>query len=545
MTKTITALLFAVCLCRSINAQNGYSNFIQQTNRLNSLAKNFPQLASLRSLAKTSSGKDIWLLTLGTGQPDTKPAIFIAGGVEGNYVLSSELAIGFAESILNGSKSDSIRTLLQNTTFYIAPNLSPDAMEQYFASLQYERQGNTTSTDDDRDGKLNEDGFEDLDGNGKINWMRIESPTGEYRLHPDDPRVLVKADVGKGELGKYTILSEGTDNDKDGNYNEDGEGGTWFNRNFTYKHPSFSEGSGEFAVSEKESRAIADFLFDQFNVYAVLSFGSNNNLSAPLTYNAAGASQPLVSSWQQADVRMDSMVSELYNAVTGAKDAPKTNPTGGDFYSWAYYHYGRYSFSTPGWWVPKTTPDSTRNEKAFTMEDPGANYLRWAAQQGITNTFTAWKAIQHPGFPNQHVEIGGIDPFVLINPPAKLLPDQVKKNTDFIFKLAGFQPELDIANLRTDKLGNGLTRVTLDILNKGAFASHSKIGERSYWVKRIVVKVNSGSAQTIISGKKTQALNSLEGKSSQTLSWLIKGSGKLSIEAGAPTTGSKKVEVTL
>jgi len=55
-------------------------------------------------------------------------------------------------------------------------------MEQYFAALRYERTGNATVTDDDRDGKTNEDAPDDLDADGKITWMRIESPIGEYKI---------------------------------------------------------------------------------------------------------------------------------------------------------------------------------------------------------------------------------------------------------------------------------------------------------------------------------------------------------------------------
>lgn len=526
------------------NAQSGYSNFTQQTNRINALAKNYPQFAKLRSLTKTAGGKDIWQLTIGTGNMESKPAIVIAGGIEGNFLIGMELAIGFAENLLQGSNTDSIKALLNKTTFYVFPNMSPDAMEQYFAPLHYERQGNASSTDDDRDGKTNEDDFDDLDGNGKITLMRIESPVGEYKTHSDDPRVMIKADLNKNEKGKYLLLSEGADNDKDGVFNEDGEGGVWFNRNFSYKVPSFTQGSGEFAVSEKETRALLDYLFDQFNVFAVVSFGSNNNLSSPYTYNAATANQPLIGSWLQQDVKVDSMVSDLYNKTVSMKDAPKSTATGGDFLSWAYYHYGRYSFSTPGWWVPKTKPDSTKGEKAFTVEDATANYLRWASQQGIAS-FTDWKAIQHPDFPGQKVEVGGVDPFVMINPPYKLMPDLVKKHTNFLVKLAAAQPELDIINVNTEKVGGGLTRITVDIINKGALAAHSKLGERSYWVKRINVKVISSGNQSVISGKKIQVLNSLEGYSSQKLTWLIKGTGKLTIEAGSPTTGSKSIDVTL
>ncbi len=545
MTIQMKACLFCAVLFSSVAmAQNNYSNYSQQANRLNTLAKNYPQLAKLRVLTKTTSGKDVWQLTLGSGDADTNPAIVIAGGTEGNHILGTELAIGFAENLLQGSNSDSIKALLSKTTFYIFPNMSPDATEQYFASLQYERQGNSSSTDDDRDGKPNEDGFDDLDGNGKITWMRVESPVGEYKTHPDDPRVLIKADPGKGEKGKYLLFSEGSDNDKDNQFNEDGEGGVWFNKNLSYKHPSFTQGSGEFAVSENETRALLDYLYDRFNVYAVLSFGTNNNLSSALAFNSQAASQPIVAGWLQPDVKADSMVVDLYNKTVNLKDAPKTSPAGGDFFSWAYFHYGRYSFSTPGWAVPKTKPDSAKGEKAFAADDVGAHYLRWTNQQSLSPAFTEWKQIQHPDFPDQKVEVGGLNPFALNTPPYKFVADIVKKHSAFLVKLTAYQPQVDIVNVKTEKVGS-LTRITLDVINKGALAAHSKLGERSYWVKRINVKVNTGSNQSVISGRKIQLLNSLEGYGSQRLTWLIKGSGKLTIEAGSPTTGSKTIDVTL
>jgi hypothetical protein len=538
-------LLVAVGLNSSAQSPAGYSNFAQQTNRLNTLAKTYPQLVKLRSLTKTAGGKEIWQITIGTGNVDMKPALLVVGGVEGNNVLSTELALGFAEDLLKNNGSDSIKSLLAKTTFYIFPNMSPDAMEQYFAALRYERQGNASSTDDDRDGKLNEDGFDDLDGNGKITIMRVESPVGTYKTNPDDTRLLVKADLSKGEKGLYDIYTEGRDNDSDGNFNEDGEGGVWFNKNLTFKHPSFSQGSGEFPVSENETRALLDYLFERSNIYAVVSFGSNNNLSTPVTFNQMAASQTITSGWLEPDAKINSFVSDLYNKETGLKDAPKASAAGGDFYSWAYFHFGRYSFSTPGWWVPKAKADTTKKEKAFTIEDPNANYLRWAASQGITNTFTEWKAINHPDFPGRKVEVGGIDPFVLTTPPYNLVADITKKNNRFLVKLAGAQPELDVINIKTEKLNGNVTRITVDLVNKGAIPSHSKLGERNYWVKRVRVKLNTGNNQSVISGRKLQTLGSLDGYGTEKLTWLIKGSGKVTLEAGSPTTGSKTVDINL
>jgi len=543
MRQSLFATLF-VLLVASLPAQE-YSNHAEQTNRLNALTKAYPALATLTSLTKTNGGKDIWLLTIGSGKTESKPAIAVIGGTEGNHLLGTELAIGFAENLLKSSNTDSIKNLLAKTTYYIFPNMSPDAMEQYFSKLKYERTGNATETDDDRDGKLNEDGFDDLDGNGKITLMRVESPIGDYKLHPDDPRVMVKADVTKGEKGKYLLLTEGIDNDKDGLLNEDGEGGIAFNKNLTYKHNTFAPGAGDFPAGEKETRALLNFLYDAFNVYAVVSFGSNNNLSTPIAYNALAAREKILAGYLEPDAKVNSMVSELYNKVTGTKDAPKASPTGGDVLSWGYFHYARYSFSTPGWWVPKAKPDTTKKEKAFTIEDPTANYLRWAQQQGITNTFNEWKVVANPDYPNQKVEVGGLDPFVLVNPPYKMVGDIVKKHTDFLVKLASQQPEIEIVNLKTEKLSNGLTRVSLDVINKGGLSTHSKLGERSYFLKKLKVAVKTGDKQEIIGGRKITLLSSLDASGSQSFNWVIKGTGKLSIEAGCPTTGVKNVEVTL
>ena len=243
MLKKLLATACCLLLIIYISAQTDYSNYNQQTNRLTALSKTYPQLVKLKSITKTTGGKDIWMLTMGSGNTESKPGIAIVGGAEGHHLLGTELAIGFAEKLLQGSNTDSIKTLLTKTTFYVFPNMSPDAMEQYFAPVKYERQGNAVQTDDDRDGKLNEDGFDDLDGNGKIGWLRIESPIGEYKTHPDDERILIKADLTKGEQGKYLMISEGINNDKDSSINEDGEGGVAFNKNLSFKHPAFTPGS--------------------------------------------------------------------------------------------------------------------------------------------------------------------------------------------------------------------------------------------------------------------------------------------------------------
>jgi len=538
-------LFLSLPFITSAQTQQDYSNQAILAKRVKALSDKYPQLVKSKALVQTAGGKTVWMLTVGTGKTESKPAIAVVGGVDGRHLLGVELAIGFTEKLLAGAATDSIKNLLNSQTFYVFPNMSPDATEQYFAPIKSERSGNATPTDDDRDGKVNEDDADDLNGDGKITWMRVKTPIGKYKVNTDDSRSLILADPAKGEIGGYQLFPEGIDNDKDGSFNEDAVGGVSFNRNSSYNFKPFGTGTGEYAVSEKENRALFDFLFDAFNVYAVVTFGPANNLSSPVTFNAAGVAKRVITSWYEADVKANTLVSERYNNITKTKDAPKVTPESGDFSQWGYFHYGRLSFSTPGWWVPKTSPDTTRKEKKFVNEDPVASYLRWAASQGISNTFTSWKAVDHPDFKGQTVEVGGIDPFVLINPPYKLVDDIVAKHTGFLIDLAKMAPHLELLNLKTEKVSEGLTRVTVNLMNGGDLPTYTSVGDRSYFLKKIVVKVNMTAGQSVISGRKSQTVESIAGKDFKELTWLIKGGGKISIEAGSPTIGNKSIDTTL
>ncbi len=552
-------------------AQTDYSNRQQLGQRVAALQKSHPNFVKTTSLTKTVGGSDIWMITIGTGKVETKPAMAIVGGVEGKHLLGVELAIGFAEKLLADASNAEVKNLLESQTFYVFPNMSPDATEQYFANVQYERNGNARKVDYDRDGKVGEDGYEDLNKDGKITMMRVEDPTGDYIVHANDPRLMVKADRTKGQLGQFRLLTEGVDNDKDGVYNEDGDEGIQFNKNSTYNYKNFLPGAGEHAVSEKENRALFDFLYDAFNVYAVVVFGPMNNLSTPIQGPARPAGAPAaaapggrggmgggmmfgsgrVTSWNATDAQANAHVSDLYKNITGTKDAPRTTAGNGDFFEWAYFHYGRLSFSTPGWWVPKVSEGgnarggAAAGPGAGANDDPVADYLKWAASEGITNTFTDWTAVNHPDFPGKKVEVGGVHPYVLNNPPYRMVSDIVSKHTEFVKSLANLAPFIELIDVQTEKLDNGLTRVTAKVFNKGQLPTLSQVGQRSQFNKLINVKVNTSGNQKVVSGRQIQTIGNIEGRSATEISWLIQGTGKVSIEAGSPNTGSDKVEVSL
>ncbi|PSL05783.1 M14 family metallopeptidase [Cecembia rubra] len=515
-------------------AQGDYPTLSQVTQRLQAISGS-GSAAKLSSLTKTEGGKDIWVLKIGKGDMDNKPAIAVVGGAEGFHVLSVELAVQFAERLVKEHSQ-----ILERTTFYVFPNMSPDAYEQYHASLKYERRGNASNVDHDRDGRVSEDGYEDLNKDGLITLMRVESPMGDYMTLSSDERVMVKADRSKGEKGAYMVFPESRDNDKDGKFGEDLREGIAFNRNMTYKFPIFTPLAGEYAVSEKESRALLDYLFDQWNIYAFVTFSPANNLSAPLKYNAADARKRIITSMLEKDVAINSMVSGIYNKTVSQKAYNQTNQgTDGDFFQWAYFHFGRLSFSTPGWWVPEV-----KGEDGKSYSNTEANFLAWASGQGLNDVFVPWASVNHPDFPGQKVEVGGIRPFALHNPPYAMVNEIAKEHTDFIIQLAEISPKMEFHNLKTEKLGNGLTRISVDLFNNSPLPTHSDMGEKSRWLRKVRVDINRD-AKDIISGDKIKLINKLGAYENVSLSWIVKGSGSVDLKAGAAHTGFATLNVRL
>lgn len=530
------------------NAQNAYQNHSQLTSRLKALSARYGTNASVQSIGKSKGGRDIWALTIGKGNVSQKPAIAIIAGVDGAHLAGTELAVQLAEKLL-GSASDSVARLFDTKTFYIVPGVNPDAQEQYAAKVKFERSGNDTDTDDDRDGRMNEDPFEDLNGDGLITQIRVEDPAGTYILSKDDPRVLIKADPVKGEIGKYLLITEGFDNDKDGLFNEDGVGGVNIDKNTTYDYPIFAAGSGEYAASEPETRAILDFLYKNINIFAVLTFGPGNNLTEAVKFDKSKTTKRIITGVLEKDAAVGELVSKLYNSKTGLKDAPTLPLTKGSLAQTIYYHYGRFSFATPGWWTPKTLApkDTSKKEspKVPATENEDIKYLKWAEAQKIPNVFVNWQAVKHPDFADKKAEVGGIAPFVKWNPPVSFLAETADKHLKFLTALANQMPEIQLLNVQSEAVSAGLTRITVQVINKGLLPTSAEIGDKVRWAQKIKTELKLSGNQAIVSGRKINLRNALASGEVQEYTWLISGSGSVTIESGVPTAGSKTVSVNL
>lgn len=552
-------------------ALEGYSDFATLSKQVQTLAR--PELCEVTSLARSPGGRDVWLITIGRGETDRKPAVLIVGNVEAAHVVGSELSLRMARQLVEKADQEPIQALLERYTFYFVPRPNPDGSEAFFRAPLQERSGNDTRTDDDRDHETGEDAPDDLNGDGLITTMRVADAAGKHMPHPDDARVMIEADAKKNETGRYTLYTEGKDDDHDEQFNEDGAGGVSFNRNWTFKYPYFKPGAGPHQVSEPETRAVADFAFDHPNIAAVFCFSPEDNLMHP--WKPADNQGRIKTAIQKEDAAYVDFLAEQYRNIHGGKDAPASPAGEGSFNQWAYFHYGRWSFAARGWWIPKVdaerpegeetegkeqdekksgskASDTKQTDGKKTAESRGAeqvNALRWFEREKIEG-FVPWKSIEHPDFPNKTVEVGGFKPFVLLNPPAKELDALAEKHSQFVLEFLKLMPKLDLNEVKVEPLGAGVYGISCAVLNTGYLPTMSEMGSVSGAAYPLQIELQLPKKSTFLKGTRRTQVNRLAGRGGKAETmWLVRtvdgkpASGKIAVYA--PAVGRAETAIEL
>jgi hypothetical protein len=555
--KRIFVFFFALGGILFAQIPSTYHSYDDLTASLKQLASRHSGLVKLTSIAKTKKGREVWVATIGKGEP--KKGLLIVGGIEATQVAGSEYALRSIEFLTRSYGTvDSITSLLDNMTVYVIPRANPDATESFFEKPVAERGMNYTPYDDDRDGATDEDPREDINKDGYITWMRIKDPQGEWIINPDEPRLMKKADPIKGERGEYRLLTEGVDNDKDEQWNEDETGGTDLNRNFTHNYQFFGPNSGVHQISETESKAIADFIFDRQNIAMVFSFSSNDNLTTPWKSEPPRSESRFITSVPKEDEDFFSAVSKQFSAITKYRNAPKPAKGEGAFSEWAYYHAGRWSFSVCPWWPGETSkghdtsgvndtgkkPAETKKEGKEKTEDPHVGVLQWYDAAGVKDAALPWEKISHPDFPGQLVEVGGLRPFVASNPPAESLNGYSISYSQFITFLLRQLPVLEIQNQKIEKVGGNVYRISVDVVNSGFLPTNNEMGVKTRWVRNVRVLLETGKGISISAGKAKQTVGPIAGSGGyNTVSWLVVGKGNVKVTAESPTAGRAEVKL--
>ncbi len=305
-----------------------YHNYQELSAELKAIVAANPTIARIASIGKTREGRDIWAVELANpaGTPiDQRPGLLVAANFEGDHLIGSELALFMVDALTKGYATDAaIKQRLDASVIYVVPRVNADGAEMMFAPVKALRRTNATPFDADNDGRIDEDGPEDLNKDGFITMMRVKDPKGPYMVSPDDPRLMRRADPSKGESGGWALYWEGLDKDNDGFIAEDGPGGVDINRNFMHQYPYYEPDAGRYMVSEAETRAMLEFVLKHRNIAAMLTFGENDNLIAtPSRRGDLAAANPITlidfAGRALADARRVGMFQDMGGAGRGGR----------------------------------------------------------------------------------------------------------------------------------------------------------------------------------------------------------------------------------
>jgi hypothetical protein len=542
--KRARLVLIALMLTGSAGLQAGqYENHKSMAERLACLAEREPNLIRVHELARSREGRTVSMVEVGVGCDEdraVRPAMLLVAGIEGNDLVGPFTAVAWIERLAKQSCDDpATAELLQTTTIYIVPCLNPDAAAGFRAAVQVERSVNGTPFDDDHDGLTDEDGGEDLNGDGLITMMRVEDKEGPYVLDPNDNRLLLEADPVKGETPAWRLLPEGTDNDHDKRWNEDGPGGVNLNRNFPYDYEYLAAGAGVHPVSEDATRALADFVVAHPNIGIVLTYGAADNLrKTPKAEDSPGRSKPM-EALDEKDVGYYEAMGKLYRATLGIDGELEGTSEAGTFSDWMYFHRGRLSLAVRPWDAAlalelskaqqakdepsqETEPNDPCDPSAAKPEKESAEdedkdergkdereQLQWFDEHA-PDAFIAWQAIEHPDFPGRRVEVGGYRPFARTNPPGEMLDDLAAKHGDFLTQLLQRLPRLKIGRVECRLLADAVYEIEILVSNAGFLPTALAHGQttREVYPTRIILELGP---EGFLSGARTTFLPIIAG----------------------------------
>lgn len=449
---------------------------------MESLVKAFPDLLSMRSLGKSTEGRDLWCVTINdpkTGPDRAKPAMYVDGNIHGNEIQGAEACLYLVWYLAeNRDRVPALRELTAERAFYVVPTINPDGRAYWFhgPNTTHSSRSGKAPRDDDRDGTADEDGYDDVNGDGQVTEMRRKDPHGGWRVSPDDPRALVR--VRPGELvrpeDRYDWLgTEGLDNDGDGRVNEDPPGGYDLNRNWPadWQPDHLQHGAGDYPLSWPEARAIALFLLDHPNVAGVQAFhnAAGMILRGPGHANRQGE-YPAGDDRTAAEIgRVGERMLPFYKSLVIHKDLYNVH---GGFINWTYEHLGIFSFTNELWngdqllGRPEAPPPSPSSPPSFSgrrRDDGQADELFASDRLLFGQTFIPWKGVKHPL--HGEIEVGGFVKQSQRVPPGFMLEELCHRNAAFVVFHAGQMPRVSWDEVKADRLADGTHVVTVAVRN--------------------------------------------------------------------------------
>lgn len=536
--------------------------------RLRLMERTWPEFLSLQSLGNSFGGREMWLMTINnprTGDELEKAGMFIEANVHGNEIQGAEVTLYTIWYLMeNYGRIDEITRMVDERVFYILPMVNPDGRDYFLDEHGGGARTGHVPVDSDGDGLFDEDGPDDLNGNGTIEQIRKYVPgEGTHRLNADDPRIMEA--VPPGEVGDWVILgSEGIDNDGDGRVNEDPIGGYDPNRNYASDwQPNYIQGgSMDYPFQLPEARAINDFMMSRPNIAGMQSFHNSGGMIL------RGPGSAWYGDYPRPDIQVYDELGEngerilpyynyyiiwqgLYTVHGGSIDW--TNDGLGIIsFSNELWNGGQY-FNSPLLQEQQRDPDSpiSGQRSRFFFDD----FLEFGDQ------WVDWAPFDHPVY--GPVEMGGWKKLSGRVNPRFLSMELFHRNMAFTLYHADQMPLMSMGETSVERVGDDLFRVRVDIRNERLIPTITEKARENRVVRPDLITVD-GNVEVIAAGwvpnkhqpGPTDIIDQEEldrilvrsghpGRTTRTIEYLVRGSGSMSVEYASAKGGTVRTTVQL
>jgi hypothetical protein len=470
-----------------------YYTLDQVYGALKALNKAYPQLTTLETVGTSEEGRPVMAMTVNnpkTGAALDKPGMYVDGNMHGNEIQGGDISLYLLDYLLgNYGKNPEVTVFVDKICFYVVPVVNVDGRFHFLADPNSPDSNRTLRIpiDDDRDGLVDEDPADDLDGDGNLCTMRKKDPFGQYKTDPEEPRLMVR--IKPGEKGEWTMLGgEGIDNDGDGRTNEDGEGYVDPNRNwgFDWAPPYVQQGSGEYPFQGTGLKGLAEWMMTKTNIAFVWTFHNNGGMLL------RGPSRKGLGEFPSQDIAVYDYIGKQgeriipgYRYLILWKDLYSTY---GDSDGWASQLMGAYTYCAEVFTdeshafkgaSERPEPGPAREEAVrdiFSGGVPERERLKFSDSVVLGEQYKPWKAFKHPVYGD--IEIGGwVKMSTRLGPPF-MIKDLVHRNAMAVLFAAKHLPEVTLEVPEVKALGGNLFRVRTRLSNPKAVPTMSYLAQK-------------------------------------------------------------------
>jgi len=473
---------------------------------LRALARDSGGVLTLEKVGETREKRPITAAVValpGTNALRDRQAILVVANLEGNLHHATAVVLEVVRQLVRLRDEPSVKERLGSAALVFIPQASPDAAARIAERPLRETSRNRRPVDEDRDRAADEDGPEDLDGDGEILRTRIPDPEGTLVIDSGDPRLLRAARPEDSGSARFRLADEGVDSDGDGLIGEDPSGGVDVSINFPHDHDTGNAEAGPHAASEPESRAILDLVYASPGIEAAVIYGAEDNLvSLPEGRDGPPERRRERRVWRK-DAEIYSRIGKLYRdgavrkpGEPGAGKAPRKPllpPRRGSLPSTLYQDLGILSVAASLYGgEPPLAGSAAPPEKPLEGIELERAWLAWSDGPGA-GAFVPWRPLEHPKLGTVHV--GGFRPYTRTNPPpaeaALLAPAQV----EFLIGLAERLPRVSIEEAKVDEIADGVFDVRVRVVNRGRLPTSLQQGTFTRRRSPLVVELVSAGAK--------------------------------------------------